>query len=284
MTKISAGPAVLEQAKEPLRRLRAGYRSWTAPLRGLPSVLILGAQRSGTTSLFNYLVQHPDVLAPLGKESHYFDLRYARGIRWYRGRFPYARRMRSGALTLDASPYYLMHPLAPRRAAELLPEARLIALLRHPIDRAFSHYQHAVRDGREPLSFAEAVAKEPERLAGEEERLRSEPDYISYNHRHYSYLRRGVYVEQLRRWGEHFPRSQLLVIQSERLFREPAAVTAEVHAFLGLRPYRLEQYEPFLRGGYNRGIPPELRAELARQFEPRNRELYEWLGEEFDWA
>ena len=135
----------------------------------------------------------------------------------------------------------------------------------------------------ESLSFAEAIATEPERLAGEEERLRNEPDYFSYNHRHYSYLRRGAYVEQLRRWGEHFPRSQLLVIQSERLFREPAAVTAEVQAFLGLRPFRLEQYEPFLRGGYNQGVPPELRAELARHFEPWNRELYEWLGEELDW-
>jgi hypothetical protein len=229
-------------------------------------------------------VQHPDVLAPLGKESHYFDLRYARGVRWYRGRFPYAHRLRRGALTLDASPYYLVHPLVPRRVAELLPGVKLIALLRHPVDRAFSHYQHAVLDGRESLSFAEAIARERERLAGEEERLRSEPDYHSYNHRHYSYLRRGAYVEQLRRWGEHFPRSQLLVIQSERLFREPAAVTAEVQAFLGLRPYRLEQYEPFLRGGYNRGVPPEIRAHLARHFEPWNRELYEWLGGEFDWA
>jgi hypothetical protein len=284
MTKISFGPTVVAQVKRPLRRLRAEYRYWTAPLRGLPSALIIGAQRSGTTSLFNYLVKHSDVLAPLGKEIHYFDFRYARGIRWYRGRFPYALRLRNGSLTLDASPYYLVHPLVPQRVAELLPEIKLIALLRNPIDRAFSHHQHAVRDGRESLSFAEAIEKEPERLAGEEERLRIEPGYYSYNHRHYSYLHRGQYAEQLRRWGEHFPRSQMLVLQSERLFREPAAVTATVHAFLGLRPYRLERYKPFLQGSYQRGIAPELRAALASYFEPWNRELYEWLGEEFDWA
>jgi hypothetical protein len=250
----------------------------------LPSVLIIGAQRSGTTSLFNYLVQHPDVLPPLGKESHYFDIRYARGLRWYRGRFPYAHRLARGSLTLDASPYYLMHPLVPQRVEQVLPGIKLVALLRNPIDRAFSHYQHAVRDRRESLTFAEAIEKEPERMAGEEERLRSEPDYYSYNHRHYSYLRRGAYVEQLRRWGEHFPRSQLLVLQSERLFRDPASVTAEVHAFLGLRPLRLERYEPFLQGPYQRAIAPDLRAALTRHFEPGNRELYEWLGEEFDWA
>ena len=281
MTKITS---LVEQVKRPLRRARAGYRLWTAPLRGLPSALIIGAQRSGTTSLFNYLVQHPDVLAPLGKEIHYFDVHYARGPRWYRGRFPFAHRLRRGALTLDASPYYLVHPLAPGRAVELLPDVKLIALLRNPVDRAFSHYQHAVRDGRESLAFAEAIAKEPERLAGEEERLRVEPGYYSYHHRHYSYMHRGRYVEQLRRWAEEFPRSQMLVLQSERLFREPAAVTAAVHRFLGLRPHRLERYEPFLRGGYRGGIAPELRAALVRRFESCNRELYQWLGEEFDWA
>src|SRR3954470_5863619 len=134
MAKISFGSALVEQAKRQLRLLRAEYRSWTSPLRGLPSVLIIGAQRSGTTSLFNYLVQHPDVLPPLGKESHYFDIRYARDLRWYRGRFPYAHRLARGSLTLDASPYYLMHPLVPQRVEQVLPGIKLVALLRNPID------------------------------------------------------------------------------------------------------------------------------------------------------
>jgi hypothetical protein len=192
--------------------------------------------------------------------------------------------MRDGALTLDASPYYLVHPVVPERAAALLPGARLIALLRNPIDRALSHYQHEVRGRREPLSFAEAIAAEAERLAGEEERLRSDPGYYSYNFHRYSYTRRGIYVEQLRRWLQHFPRSQLLVLQSERLFRDPVATTALVHDFLGLRPHRLERYEPFLAGKYNPAIPGELRMRLAGFFEPHNRELYDWLGEEYDWT
>ncbi len=96
---LSRGPTIMERVKRPLRRIRADYRQLTAPLRGLPSALIIGAQKGGTTSLFNYLVQHPDVLAPLSKEVHYFDLHYARGINWYRGRFPYAHRLRGGSLT-----------------------------------------------------------------------------------------------------------------------------------------------------------------------------------------
>jgi hypothetical protein len=275
---------MIESVKRPLRRIRSDYRQLTAPLRGLPSALVIGAQRSGTTSIFNYLVQHPDVLPPLGKEIHYFDFHYHRGVRFYRGRFPYSHRLRQGTLSLDATPYYLVHPLVPQRAAQLLPDAKLIALLRNPIERAFSHYQHEVRGGRESLSFVEALDKEPERLKGEEERLRAEPNYYSWNHHRYSYTHRGLYVQQLRRWVEHYPRSQLLILQSESLYRNPAAAMARVHQFLGLRDHRLERYEDtYQRGNYERSMPPELRARLARHFEPYNRELFQFLGEEYDW-
>jgi hypothetical protein len=274
---------LLETVKRPLRRLRADYRQLTGPLRGLPSALIIGAQKSGTTSLFNYLVEHPDVLAPLTKEVHYFDLHYARGVTWYRGRFPYGHLLRNGTLTLDASPYYLVHPLAPGRAAELLPEVKLIAVLRNPVDRALSHYQHEFRYGRETLSFAEAIEREPERLAGEEDRLRADPAYYSYAHHRYSYLRRGLYLEQLLQWLEHYPRNRLLVLQSERLFQDPAGTMSQVHEFLGIRSHQLARYKPFFAGDYDHGMPAELRTKLSAYFEPHNRELYRWLGTEFDW-
>lgn len=278
------GASIVEQLKRPLRRLRAGYQELTAGLRGLPSVVIIGAQKGGTTSLFNYLAQHPDVRPPRAKEIHYFDLSYARGPEWYRGQFPFARRLRHGALTLDASPYYVVHPQVPERIARMLPEAKLIALLRNPVDRAFSHYQHETRGGRESLSFAEAIDAEPERLAGEEERLQAEPGYYSYNHHRYSYLRRGVYLDQLQRWVRHFPRSQLLVLQSEWLFRAPVEACAAVHDFVGLRPHQLERYKTFLAGNYGSAIAADLRQRLVSYFEPHNRELYRWLGREFDWA
>ena len=275
---------VVNGLKAPLRELRGGYRWLTAPLRGWPSTLLIGTQKGGSTSLFNYLVQHPDVLPPLGKEVHYFDFNYVKGLTWYHGRFPYRHRLRGGVQTLDATPYYMMHPLAPERAARLLPDAKLVAVLRNPIERALSHYQHEVRGGRETLSFAQALDRESERLAGEEERLRKEPAYYSYNHHRYAYTGRGIYVEQLRRWTEHFPREQLLVLQSELLFRDPPGASEAVYRFLGLRPHRLAKYETFLRGNYERGMPPEIRARLAVFFEPHNRALSQWLGEEYDWA
>jgi hypothetical protein len=284
-TGSRAKAVVIESVKRPLRWIRSNYRQLTASFRGFPSALVIGAQRSGTTSIFNYLIQHPDVVAPLGKEIHYFDFHYAQGVSYYRGRFPYRHRLRNGAITLDATPYYLVHPLVPERAARLLPGVKLIALLRNPIERAFSHYQHEVRGGREPLSFVEALDREPERLAGEEERIRREPNYYSWNHHRYSYTHRGLYAQQLRRWLEHFPRSQLLVLQSEAMYRDPAAATERVHRFLGLRDYRLDRYEDsYQRGNYERQMPAELRARLTGYFEPHNRELFELLGETYDWV
>jgi hypothetical protein len=264
--------------------LRDGYRYLTAPYRIWPSVLIIGAQRSGTSSLFKYLVRHPDVRAPVTKEVHYFDLHFRKRSRWYRGRFPYRRELPAGGLTLDASPYYLAHPLVPERAAGLLPEVKLIALLRDPVDRAWSHYHHEVWGGRESLSFAEAIDREAERLAGEEQRLASDPEYYSFNHHRYSYTTRGLYLRQLRRWTAHYPRSQLLALQSERLFRDPAGATAAVHQFLGLRPYRLPSYRPYYEGHYERAMPPELKTKLLAYFAPHNRELFQWLGEHYDWG
>jgi hypothetical protein len=275
---------VLASLKGPLRRLRAGYSQVTAPLRGLPSFLIIGTQKGGTTSLFNYLLQHPRLLPPLTKEVHYFDLHYQCGTRWYRGNFPYAHRLRGGSLTFEASPYYLVHPIVPQRVARVLPEIKLIAVLRNPVDRALSHYQHEVRGGRESLSFSEALAREPERLAGEEERLVNDPGYYSYNHHRYTYIRRGLYLEQLRRWAQYFSRSQLLVLQSEELFRDPVGTTASVHQFLGLEPQPLQVERPFVRPQYDRNLPADKRAELLAFFQPHNHELFRWLGQTFDWS
>ena len=142
------------------------------PWRKLPDFLIVGVMKGGTTSLFRYLVRHPQVLPPFRKEIKYFDCNYINGQNWYQAHFPLKKKFVGGSkLTGEATPYYIFHPQAPMRIAEALPEAKIIILLRNPIDRAYSHYQHMVRVGREPLSFEEAIAAEPERLAGEAEKI-----------------------------------------------------------------------------------------------------------------
>jgi hypothetical protein len=146
-----------------IKRIDRGIRLGSGRLRVLPDFIIIGGQRCGTTALFNLLGQHPCVETSHPKEVHYFDLQYARPLNWYRQHFPTMMSMRARALrgrrvvSGEPSPYYLFHPRVPERLHDL-PGTRLIALLRNPVDRAYSHYQHEVRLGVETLPFEDAIA------------------------------------------------------------------------------------------------------------------------------
>ena len=186
-----------------------------------PDFLVIGTQKGGTTSLYSYLTAHRHVSPALTKEIHYFDFHYGCGDAWYRAHFvPAAWLSARRKMTGEASPGYLFNPYTPARVAAFASEVKLIVMLRHPVERAFSHYQMSVRRGRETLSFGEALDRESERLLGERRQLGSEAAFAQgFSHRNHSYLTRGHYAEQLERWLEHFPREQLLVLESERFFR-----------------------------------------------------------------
>jgi hypothetical protein len=248
----------------------------------LPSFLILGGQRCGTTSLYRYLSGHPDVHPGLVKEIQFFTLNYGRGVDWYRSQFPPES---AGGHSFDASPYYLFHPAAPERASGLLPDAKLIALLRNPVDRAFSHYQHNVGNGVEDLSFEEALEAEEGRLADEEQRLASDPGYSSPAHRRFSYVARGMYEPQLDRWFSRYDRAAVKLLISEEFFADPAGTLDEVVGFLGLPAFDLPRYAAYTRRGRWDGPPlhPETRRRLRDLFLEPNRRLEELLGRPVPW-
>jgi len=158
-----------------------------------------------------------------------------------------------------------------------VPAARLIVLLRNPADRAWSHYQHVVRQGEEPLSFEEALAREDERLAGEGDRIRQDGSYYSFAHRKYSYRSRGVYAEQLHAWREHFPRELFLLLRSEDLFDSPTETWRRVTDFLGLPPSELPAQRR--HNSYpHPPLAPVMRKQLEDYFTPHNRRLREEWG------
>ncbi len=265
------------------------YRRATERSRILPGYLIVGAQRAGSTSLFSYLSSHPLVGAPTLKEVHFFDEHYAEGLAWYRRHMPSGRWRRSvsertgrSPIVGEASPYYLFHPAVPARVIVALPAVRLIALLRDPVARAYSHYQHERAQGREPLPFLEALESEPARLAGEESRLLGDPSYRSPAHKNQSYASRGLYAEQLERWFDVFPREQILVLRSEDLFSEPARTYARVLEFLELEPFDGLDFEIMNRRSYPT-LDPAARAWLRDRFREPNHRLRELLGSEFVW-
>jgi sulfotransferase family protein len=288
---MSTANGATKLARRAARWSAQAYARPTAGLRLLPDYLIIGAQRAGTTSLHRYLVQHPGVRTMLRtKGVHFFDTAYGRGMSWYASRFPtrltawwVARRHGVELRTGEASPYYLFHPLVPDRVAEHLPRVKLIALLRDPVQRAYSHYQHEVARGFETLSFEEAVEAEPVRLAGETERMLADPGYHSFAHQHHSYLARGCYAEQLERWRARFDDRQLLVLSSERFFAEPEASFRRVLEFLELPGFTPDAFERHNAHHYRR-MGAEVHARLVEFYREPNRRLYESLGDDFGWS
>jgi hypothetical protein len=219
------------------------------------------------------------VIAPLRKEVHYFDLNHGQGEAWYRAHFG---RQGEPGLNLDASPYYLYHPAVPARMHALLPDAKLIVLLRDPVRRAYSHYWHERDKDRESLSFEDAIAAEPARLGQSEAQLATGELASSREHQLHSYLARGRYAEQLERWYAHYPREQVLVLRFEDFVGAPLAGLNRTLEFLGLPPMTTLDLE----ARNTRKYPPmseETAARLRDYYAPHNRRLEALLGREMDW-
>lgn len=262
----------------------------------LPNFVIVGAMRSGTTSLARYLGAHEDVFMAPQKEVHFFDRHFHRGIDWYRDQFKGAAGERAVG---EATQTYLYDERAMLRMAEVLPDARLVAILRNPIDRAYSHYWHNRSIGRESLDFRTAVSAEPDRL-------RSGDAADRYT---FSYVDRGRYTRQLRRLAELYPRDAIHVILFDDLLESqvevfqgacrflgvpasamPQDIGRPINSFVRFRSLRLRQLAkrlPRRLGNVvgrinNKSVPyppmePDVRAGLQGLFRSDIEELGSWL-------
>lgn len=253
----------------------------------LPDFVIIGGKKCGTTLLYHLLSRHPYVAPATEKEVHFFDTRFDRGADWYRSHFPApAEKEGRRVITMEASPFYLYHPHAPRRAAETVPRAKLIALLRDPVDRAYSDYHHKARRGHEPLSFEQAIEAEEHRLRGEKEKMLADESYRSRNFRAFPYLSRGIYVDQLIVWHKFFDADRMLILKSEDMYKDTPEILERVVDFLDLpvwEPDLPATSETRNEGGYSAPINPATRRRLRDYFEPHNQRLYEYLGTDFGW-
>lgn len=289
-TKISRKPWSAPSIKARILRFSPPYFSISARTNILPNVVIIGSQRSGSSSLHKYLSQHPQMVPPVLKEVHYFDLNYHRKNEWYRKHFctqkyvtgPNGENLPRYAF--ETTPYYLFHPAVPQRAAKTLPaNTKYIAILRNPVERAFSHYQLEHRKGLEPLTFEEAIYAEESRLAGEQQRLMNEPDYYSFEHHHHSYVERGRYDLQIEHWLNHINRNQLLILQAEDLFANPQATSERVFEFIGISKNVDIEYDVVNAGGHKSKIKPYLHQHLSNILAPHAERLADITGQIFDW-
>jgi hypothetical protein len=253
-------------------------------------MLIVGAQRCGTTTLFKALSQHPAFVGPtMRKGVHYFDLHAEEPLSWYQGQFPTRARIETLSRDLgssqivigESSPYYLWHPLAAERIAAALPDVKLVALLRDPVERAYSAHAHELARGFETEAFEKALDLEPDRLAGEESKLRSGRLARSLPHQHLAYLRRGEYIDQLERIEGVFGRQRMLVLDSADLWEAPSSHWPVLADFLDLPQHDvlLKQHNARSRSP----MSPDLRSRLASHFAPFDERLAHWWGRTPSW-
>ena len=195
----------------------------------LPNFMCLGAAKSGTTTLFDVLRQHPDVYIPAFKEPHFFDIpeNYNNGIEWYERNY---FRKADKRIIADFTPSYFFEKETPKRIFKGIgSEIKFVVLLRNPVDRAYSHYLHSVRDDHENLSFEESLKQENERL----ERYEQNGDYLSYLRN--SYFHQGLYGDMLARYLEYFTLDNFLFIHFENEFIiDRKKVIDKVLIFIGL--------------------------------------------------
>lgn len=278
----------------PIKKLVKGLiflpRILTAKSRVLPDVLIVGAQKAGTTALYNHLVKHPDIFPSYRKEVHYFDHNYQKGTNWYRAFFPKSSEKQAheklGKVfrTIDASPYYMVHPHVAKRAKELLPNAKVIFILRDPIDRAISHYNHEIRKGTESLPIEDAFHKEPERINGEHEKMMKDENYASPAFNQFSYIKRGKYIEQLKNWEQYFGKDQIKVSIYDDFVENPQKVMDEVFEFIGAAPQTIEGLgERHNKHSHKVKLDDGLKTYLSEQFRQSNQELFDHIGKQYNW-
>jgi hypothetical protein len=265
-----------------LLRAAKGHHGAPAEAGALPRFVIIGTQKGGTTSLYNLLTRHPLVRSSVLKELHFFDRHFEEGVEWYRRCFP-RPEPKNGRETVtgEATPYYMFDAAVPERLAEVLPEARLVAMLRNPVDRAYSHYHHQKRTGAETLGFEEAIEAEEARLRAEREKTAN--PYTGPNHRRFSYLSRGLYAEQLERWSDFLADGRLLVLGSEDFFSNPSESLARILRHLGLPDWELgDSWGTSKKASYEK-MDPATRRRLEEYFAPHNRRLYQMLGADLGW-
>jgi len=266
--------------------IRRHYYYLSSPFRVLPECFVIGVVRSGTTSLYHYLRQHPSIAPAAYDEIGYFDENYHLGINWYKSLFPtkFTRdkiiKKHGKFLTYDVTPFYIYNPLVAKRILESFPKAKIISNLRNPIDRAYSNYIIMLQDGDTTETFEEMIHTAMDELEKNKSKLNDDAYLVDTHYE--NILARGFYANQLEIWFEKFQKKQLLMIPSEDLAQKPDQILRKVFEFLNLPYFKIKD----LTKQNKREYPPmkdETRKLLIEFYKPYNKKLFDMLGSKFDW-
>ena len=264
------------------------FRVLTNSQRLLPDFIIIGSTKSGTWTLTDFLMQHPNIF--MERNLHFFEYNQSDQISWYRKFFPtesykskIEKKTKQKFIVGENTSTYLFHPLVPKRIKELLPNAKLIINLRNPVNRAFSNYNHQVKQKFEIRTFDDAINSEFLRM----ELLEKNPDLKINNPDFdnaviFNYIRHGIYVDKIRTWFELFPREQIQILPTNLLTNEPRKFLKITFDFLGISDYPIENLKKTNVGNYNK-MNETTKKRLSDFYEPHNEGLFELIGKKLEW-
>lgn len=262
------------------------FYALTGPIRSLPDFIIIGTARSGTTSLYYNLCEHPCIISAAHDELGFFDSNFNLGLNWYRSFFPtilhkyFVKISKKYALTGEDTPFYIWNPIAANRILKLIPKVKLIVLFRNPIDRAYSNYYLGIRSKSESLSFEEAINSEL-KLLEDTQGWNSDNDIEKYTIPR-SYIAKGIYSSQLKIWFNLFSQKQLYIVSTEEFSCNPQETLDKIFKFLGVPKYKIKNLQKYKVANYPE-MKPETRKFLIDYFKPHNQQLYNMLNRKFDW-
>lgn len=251
-------------------------------LRKLPNFIIIGAQKAATSTLHEYLALHTNVQKPPIKETLFFSANYDRGVNYYKSIFPIHKK---GKLTFESTPDYLSHPNAPNLCHKLLPDVKLLVILRNPVDRAFSHFNFVKAYGGEDASMTFETG-----LELESERIHNAMNIINHDRYHaslmlsrYSYKRNSEYAGHIKNWLKYYKKENFLFIDFNELKKQPNKVLNAIYAFIGIEHESIEDSIVANKSSYSNSINKDTKEVLSGHFKKHNLELFNLINHQFDW-
>lgn len=263
------------------------FHGITSPLRTLPDFIVIGAKRCGTTSLYHYLGSHPSIKKSSHDHLGFFDDNYHLGLQFYRSFFPTIFEKRKYIketgkfLTYDVTSSYIQHYECAQRIHHLFPQIKLIAILRNPVDRAYSEYNLHLRVNDKMKEFEYYVNQEMIEI----EEFEKNNQYVSsklFTKDQKNYLKKGFYFEQLVPWFDLFPRENIHIISTEQLGMKPNEIMNDIFKFLNIEACQIDTEKKHEKGSYKE-LSADTRKLLQDFFMPKNKKLYGLIEKNFDW-
>ena len=262
------------------RFFKRGISGVTASSRVLPNFIIIGTVRSGTTSLYYNICEHPSVLPAAYDEIGFFDSNFHLGLNWYRSMFPTKKEMEkikektNFAITGEDTPFYFWKKETVSRIINAVPNSKLIVIVRNPVDRAYSNYNLGIRKKVEESTFEKAI--------DEEICFIENHSFRECIDRKRSYLSKGFYAKQFSIWQEKFSQKKLHVVSTEEMEKQPQITMSKIFEFLEIPKYNIKNPQKQKSANYKK-MHVDTRKKLLEFYKPHNEEFFNKINQSFDW-